>query len=138
MNKTTIPEPDLTADDHATATQRVREARERLLADPAASAAHQALTAEIEQRLDAKRATLAEVRRAIGLTQSQMAEMLDMSQGDVSKLERRENLHLATLSRFIEATGGRLRISATYGDTEVTLQFGDLLAGDTDELLDAD
>lgn len=138
MNKITIPEPDLTADDDATATQRVREARERLLADPAASAARQALTTEIEQRLDAKRATLAAVRRAIGLTQSQIAEMLNMSQGDVSKLERRDNLHLATLSRFIEATGGRLRICATYGDTEVTLQFGDLLAGDTDELSDAD
>ncbi len=142
MNKLTIPEPDLdaepSADDHTTATRRVREARDRLLADPAAAAAHQVLSAEIEQRLEAKRATLAEVRRAIGLTQSQMAEMLDMSQGDVSKLERRENLHLATLSRFIEATGGRLRISATYGDTEVTLKFGDLLAGDEDELLDAE
>ena len=71
--------------------------------------------ASIEDRLAAKRATLAEVRRAIGLTQTQMAEMLGMTQGDVSKLERRENLHLTTLCRFIEATGGRLRISATRG-----------------------
>ena len=76
-------------------------------------------------RLAAKHATLAEVRRAVGLTQNQVAETLGMTQGDVSKLERRDNFHLATLCRFIEATGGRLRISATCGTTEV-----DLLATD--------
>lgn len=117
-------------DDYATATQRVREARERLLENPAAASAHAALAAEIESRLDAKRATLGEIRRAIGLTQIQMAEMLGISQGDVSKLERRHNLHLTTLCRFIEATGGQLRISATYGDTEIALRVGDLLADD--------
>jgi DNA-binding transcriptional regulator YiaG len=143
MTKPTITEPDTSTehpgDDYATATSRVHQARERLLADPRAAAAHQTLTAEIETRLDAKQATLAEVRRAIGLTQIQMAEVLGMSQGDVSKLERRENLHLTTLCRFIEATGGRLRISATYGDTEIALQVGDLLAGSAnEELLDAD
>lgn len=57
-----------------------------------------------------------------------MAEALGMAQGDVSKLERRDNFHLATLARFIEATGGHLRISAIYGSTEVDLQVGDLLA----------
>ncbi len=143
MTKPTITEPETgtehTPDDYDTATSRVHLARERLLADPATAAAHEALAAEIETRLDAKQATLAEVRRAIGLTQIQMAEMLGMSQGDVSKLERRENLHLTTLCRFIEATGGRLRISATYGDTEIALQVGDLLAGDDEqELLDTD
>ena len=143
MTNSAIPEPQLEAeyspDEYATATSRVQKARQQLLDDPKASAAHQALTAQIEARLDEKEATLREVRRAIGLTQSQVAEMLGMSQGDVSKLERRENLHLATLSRFIEATGGRLRICAWYGDTEVTLKVGDLLGtgGEEDELLDA-
>ena len=86
--------------------------------------------ARIEDRLAAKHATLAEVRRAIGLTQNKMAETLGMAQGDVSKLERRNNLNLTTLRRFIEATGGRLRISATYGTTEVDLNVGDLLASE--------
>jgi len=36
-----------------------------------------------------------------------------------------ENLHLATLARFIEATGGRLRITAVYDD-EVEIGIGDL------------
>ena len=141
MSKPTITEPetgtDHTPEDYSTATSRVHQARKRLLTDPSAAAAHEVLSAEIKARLDAKQATLAEVRRAIGLTQVQMAEMLGMSQGDVSKLERRENLHLTTLSRFIEATGGRLRISATYGETEIALQVGDLLAKEeNEELLD--
>ena len=36
------------------------------------------------------------------------------------------NLHLATLARFIEATGGRLRITAVYDDDEVEVGIGDL------------
>ena len=56
-----------------------------------------------------------------------MAEMLDMNQGDISRLERRSNLLLTTLARFIEATGGTLRIVATYGPTELDLQIGGLL-----------
>ena len=35
-----------------------------------------------------------------------------MTQGEISRLERRGNLLLGTLARFIEATGGRLRIVA--------------------------
>ncbi|MCQ3815111.1 MAG: helix-turn-helix domain-containing protein [Acidimicrobiia bacterium] len=84
----------------------------------------------MEDRLATKHATIAEVRRAIGLTQNQMADTLGMAQGDVSRIERRNNLNLATLRRFIEATGGRLRISATYGTTKVDLHIGDLLASD--------
>lgn len=124
------PIPDQPAaysdDDFATSTERVRAARERLLRNPKAAAAHQALGEEIAKRLDQKRATLSEVRRAVGLTQKQLAETLRMEQGDLSKLERRQNLHLATLTRFIEATGGRLRITAVYGNTEVDLDINDL------------
>jgi DNA-binding XRE family transcriptional regulator len=138
MTKTTIPEPDLasdpTPDEFAGASRRVREARRRLLSDPKAAGAHDALAAQIRARLEAKEATLAQVRRAVGFTQVQMAEMLDMSQGDISKLEHRENLHLVTLSRFVEATGGRLRICAVYGDTEVVLKVGDLLPAHAEKL----
>lgn len=51
VDRTPRQDGGYTQDDHDTASQRVREARERLLADPAASAAHQALTAEIEGNL---------------------------------------------------------------------------------------
>lgn len=110
-------------------TKRYQAARTRLLESGRASAARDALTAEIDAHAERKRATLAQVRQAIGLTQSQLAEELGIAQGDVSRIERRENLRLATLARFIEATGGELRIVAVYDDAEVDLAIGDLAAG---------
>jgi DNA-binding transcriptional regulator YiaG len=120
----------VTDDDYLTATARVRAAREKVLANPRAAATHRALGELIADRIEQKRATLSEVRRAVGLTQQQLAETLGMEQGDVSKLERRQNLHLATLTRFIEATGGRLRIVAVYGDTEVDLDIDQVAPAD--------
>ncbi len=113
--------------DFATSTERVRAARRKLLENPKAAAAHKVLGEEIAKRLDQKEATLSEIRRAVGLTQKQLAETLGMDQGDVSKLERRQNLHLTTLTRFIEATGGRLHITAVYGNTEVALDINDVI-----------
>lgn len=124
-----IPDHTVTVndEDYATSTARVRAARDKVLANPRAAAAHQALGEQIAERIENKRATLSEIRRAVGLTQKQLAETLGIEQGDLSKLERRQNLHLATLSRFIEATGGRLRITAVYGDTQVDLDVGQLV-----------
>ena len=107
-------------------TKRYKEARAKALAATRARAAHDKLTEEIDTRVERRRATLAQVRQAVGLTQAQLAEELGLAQGDVSKIERRENLRLTTLARFIEATGGQLRIVATYDDTEVDLAIGDL------------
>ena len=80
----------------------------------------EAKAAEIGRRVH----TLASLRKARGLTQHQLTEELGMTQGEVSRLERRENLHLATLARFIEATGGVLRITAVYDDDEVNVGLG--------------
>jgi DNA-binding transcriptional regulator YiaG len=121
-----LPEPRIGGHDaaaFATSTATVKAARERLLANPRAADAHRALSAQVAERLRAKEASLSEIRRALGFTQAQLADMLGLGQGDVSRLEHRRNLYLSTLARFIEATGGRLRVSAVYGDTEVTLNF---------------
>jgi len=128
-----IPDQPIAASDqdYATSTARVRAAREKVLANPRAAAAHRALGEQIAARIEHKRATLSEIRRAVGLTQKQLAETLGIEQGDLSKLERRQNLHLATLVRFIEATGGRLRITAVYGDTQVDLDVDQLVPADS-------
>lgn len=125
------------ADDFATSTQRVKAARAELLKNERAAAAHAALGEEIAERVALKKATLGELRRALGLTQAQLAEMLGLGQGDISRLERRRNLYLNTLARFVEATGGRLRISAVYGETEVTLDLRDDLTDQASEPAEA-
>ncbi len=128
MTRRTIPkEPSNYSDaDFTTSSKRVKAARAKLLKNPKAAEAHRKLGRDIAARLDRKRATLAQVRQAVGLTQKQLAESLDMDQGDVSRIEHRQNLHLTTLARFIEATGGRLRIVAVYEDAEVDLDVGDI------------
>ncbi len=109
-------------------TKRYKAARAKALRTRRAKAAHSELTHEIDAHVERKQATLAQVRQAVGLTQTQLAEELGIAQGDVSKIERRDNLRLATLARFIEATGGHLRIVAIYDDTEVDLAIGDITA----------
>lgn len=109
-------------------TTRYKAARANALGTPRAKDAHRKLTDELDQHVERKKATLAQVRQAVGLTQTQLADELGIAQGDVSKIEHRDNLRLTTLARFIEATGGHLRIVAVYDDTEVDLAIGDLTA----------
>lgn len=57
---------------------------------------------------------LAEIRKAIGLTQAEMAKQLAQSQGSVSKIENAADMYLSTLRKFIEAMGGELKLTATF------------------------
>lgn len=69
---------------------------------------------DAQVREDLASMPLAEVRKAIGLTQAQLAETLDMGQGGVSKIENAADMYLSTLRRFVEALGGQLVITATF------------------------
>ncbi|MDE0026936.1 MAG: helix-turn-helix transcriptional regulator [Spirochaetaceae bacterium] len=65
--------------------------------------------------------TLAALRRDLGLTQAQVARRLRMTQSDVSKLERREDVRLSTLLAYARALGGRVRV--TFDDGEATREI---------------
>ena len=58
---------------------------------------------------------LAEIRREQGLTQTQVAQVLHISQARVSKIERGdvERSELATLQAYVEALGGHVEVVAT-------------------------
>lgn len=75
---------------------------------------------------------LQELREARQLTQQQLAEQLKIGQAAVSKLERRADMYVSTLRRFIEAMGGELDIIARFtdGDVRVT-NFADDSARNT-------
>jgi predicted transcriptional regulator len=64
---------------------------------------------------------LAELRKGLGVTQAQLAEVAKMTQGEVSQLERREDYKLSTLRRYVQALGGDVEIVAVVGDKRVTL-----------------
>ena len=64
---------------------------------------------------------LQELRKALQLTQQQVAATLSMNQAAVSKMEGQTDMYVSTLRRFIEAMGGELRIVAHFpqGDVEI-------------------
>jgi hypothetical protein len=62
------------------------------------------------------------VRELIGKTQADVAAVSDMTQSEVSRLERRPDVRLSTLKRFVEALGGEVEIFATFGDKRVRLR----------------
>ena len=59
---------------------------------------------------------LAEIRKAVGLTQAELAGKLDVAQGSVSKIENAADMYLTTLRKYVEALGGELHLTASFAD----------------------
>ncbi|HYQ83832.1 MAG TPA: helix-turn-helix transcriptional regulator, partial [Rubrobacter sp.] len=55
------------------------------------------------------------LREAVGLTQEELARRVDVTQSQLSKLERRDDHRISTLRRYVEALGGTLEICAIVG-----------------------
>ena len=117
MTKRTIPTDTAKAKDTKLKPgdwKRAEDAHDRfkglLDAKPRAKARYDAVLAEIS----ARQATLRKLREARALTQSTVAELLEMDQSEVSRLEYRTDMLLSTLRRFVEATGGELHLVVRY------------------------
>lgn len=54
------------------------------------------------------------LRSSRGVTQVELAQRLGKSQGNVSELERRDDVYLSSLREYVEALGGRLEIEAVF------------------------
>jgi transcriptional regulator with XRE-family HTH domain len=73
-----------------------------------------------------KAAMLGELRRELNLTQVNVAERLDVTQENVSQIERGEaDVRLSTLSRYVKALGGRLEVRAAFPEQTVSLDVGE-------------
>jgi transcriptional regulator with XRE-family HTH domain len=69
---------------------------------------------------------LGELRRKLDLTQAVVADRLDVTQENVSQIERGEaDVRLSTLSRYVEALGGQLEVRAAFPGETVALKVGD-------------
>jgi DNA-binding XRE family transcriptional regulator len=79
--------------------------------DPASLADNQRRVRDELQRM-----ALEELRGARLHTQADMAEMLDVPQSSISRIERRADMYLSTLRNYIHAVGGELRIQAVFPD----------------------
>lgn len=68
---------------------------------------------------------LRDLREARGLTQTEVAERLEIRQVSVSRLEGRSDVRLSTLRAVIEALGGELDVRVRFPDAEYRLEFGE-------------
>lgn len=82
-----------------------------------------ALPKDRRERIEAETAreavdimSLRDVRKAFDLSQEDLAEVLGMEQESVSRLERRTDLLLSTMRKYVAAMGGDLKLIAQFPD----------------------
>ena len=80
------------------------------------SAARQKKVEERAKALLAEEMSLQELRKARKQTQVRVAQKLGINQENVSRLERRSDLLISTLSGYVEAMGGKLSLVAEFPD----------------------
>ena len=66
--------------------------------------------------LIAEEMTMRELRKARKMTQVQLAKRLGVKQEQISRSEKRVDIHLSTLKRSVEAMGGKLTLVAEFPD----------------------
>jgi transcriptional regulator with XRE-family HTH domain len=92
-------------------------------------ARREAIEAEAD-RLHTEYLTLQELRKAKQWTQRQLADSLDVQQATVAKYERQTDLLLSTLTSYVQAMGGNLKLMVEFpGKAPVALEG----LGDTEE-----
>ena len=65
---------------------------------------------------------LRELRQEAGKTQAEVAEIAEMTQAELSKLERRDDHLLSTLRRYVSALGGELEVVAVFDNKRIALK----------------
>jgi DNA-binding XRE family transcriptional regulator len=99
------------------------------------------LTPEAEERIQqsvreaAGVMTLHQLREARSLTQVNLAKVLQINQGAVSKMEKRADMYVSTLRNFIQAMGGQLQVKAIFPEGEVQIDQFETVAESQDDLL---
>lgn len=87
------------------------------------------MSPESRARMDARlQETLAsmpldKLRKARSMTQTAVAERLQVDQGSVSKLEGRTDMYLSTLREYVEALGGTLELRADFPDGSINIDL---------------
>ena len=66
---------------------------------------------------------LREIREELGVTQKELAERMALTQPSISALEASDldRSGLATLKAYVEALGGTIEVTATFGNRKLVL-----------------
>jgi transcriptional regulator with XRE-family HTH domain len=67
--------------------------------------------------------TLQELRQGVtNFSQEDIAEMLQVTQGYISKLERQDDMLVSNLYAYVEALGGQIEIRAKFPNQEIKIK----------------
>ena len=64
---------------------------------------------------------ISQLRKDAELTQKELAEVMEIRQAAISKIENQEDILVKTLERYVKALGGELELRAKFPDREVRL-----------------
>jgi hypothetical protein len=79
----------------------------------------------MSDQMMAEEVTLAELRKLLKKTQSGVARRMKVRQPQISRLERRPDILVSTLSDYVGAMGGSMRIVVSIpGHDDLRLHFG--------------
>lgn len=98
-------------------TKKYEELRNKVRARPGAAERVTARIAELERE-----ASLADIRKALELTQQQLAASLGLAQPGISRIENETDLFVSTLRNYVEALGGELEITAVFEDMRIPIK----------------
>ena len=91
------------------------------------SAERESKISQRAQLLIEEELTLRELRKVQQLTQESMAKLLGIEQDSVSRMERRADMLLSTMSSYVTAMGGSLRLIAEFPNRgPVAIRLADL------------
>jgi transcriptional regulator with XRE-family HTH domain len=65
---------------------------------------------------------LSELRGRLEVTQEELAERLQISQSNVSRLEKRRDMLVSTLREVVEAFGGELHLVAEFPEGSIEIK----------------
>ena len=71
--------------------------------------------------LTAELVGLEQLREGLGISQEELANVMEVQQPAISKLVRRPDMTVSTLRDLIAAMGGELHITATFPDRSVEI-----------------
>jgi predicted transcriptional regulator len=98
------------------ATHRWKEVHKRKLSQPQVDEVRRKVADEVLEM------NLRSLRESLGKTQDEMAKLTDVTQSQLSKIERREDHLISTLRRYVHALGGEIEVIAVVGEKRIALR----------------
>jgi Helix-turn-helix domain len=94
--------------------KKFAELRSKMSPESQARAAARAEAVLVEMQLS-------DLRKARTFTQVEMAKAMNIEQAAISKIEHRDDMYISTLSGYVKALGGELKLVASFPDAKIVI-----------------